>query len=114
MRAVEMDERLARRSRGHWSASELLRAATADGHASLGFPDAGRIAVGQRADLVTLSLTTPRTAGGGPTPETAAFAATAADITQVVAGGRVVHRADESADVGAELERVVSRLWETR
>ena len=114
MRAVEMDERLARRSRGHWSASELLRAATADGHASLGFPDAGRIAVGQRADLVTLSLTTPRTAGGGPTPETAAFAATAADVTQVVAGGRVVHRADESADVGAELERVVSRLWETR
>ncbi len=112
MRALEMDERLAQRSRGHWSAPELLRCATADGHASVGFGDAGRIAVGQRADLVTLDLASPRTAGGGPTAETAAFAATAADITQVVAGGRVVHRAEDAAEVGAELDRVVRRLWE--
>jgi formiminoglutamate deiminase len=111
MRALEMDERLARRSRGHWSAPELIRSATVDGHASLGFPDAGRIAVGQRADLVTLALTTPRTAGGGPSPETIAFAATAADITHVVSGGRVVHRQGDDADVGAELDRVVRRLW---
>jgi cytosine/adenosine deaminase-related metal-dependent hydrolase len=112
MRALEMDERLAQRSRGHWSAPELLRAATVDGHASLGFPDAGRIAVGQRADLVTLDLTTPRTAGAGATPETAAFAATAADVVHVVAGGRVVHRAEDAAEVGAELDRVVRALWE--
>jgi formiminoglutamate deiminase len=111
MRALEMDERLARRSRGHWSAPELLRSATVDGHASLGFPDAGRIAVGQRADLVTLDLTSPRTAGGGPSPETVAFAATSSDITQVVAGGRVVHRQGEEAGVGLELDRVVRGLW---
>jgi formiminoglutamate deiminase len=111
MRALEMDERLARRSRGHWSAPELLTAATTDGHASLGFPDGGRIAVGRRADLVTLDLSSPRTAGGGATPETAAFAATAADVTHVVSGGRVVHRAGDAADVGAELDRVVNRLW---
>ena len=111
MRALEMDERLAQRSRGHWSAPELLRAATLDGHASLGFPDAGRIAVGQRADLVTLALATPRTAGGGPTPETAAFAATAADVIHVVAGGRVVHRAEDAPEVGAELDRVIRGLW---
>ena len=46
MRAVELDERLATRERGHWSADELLRAATYDGHASLGFDGAGRIEVG--------------------------------------------------------------------
>ena len=46
MRAVELDERLATRERGHWSAGELLRAATIDGHASLGYDDAGAIAVG--------------------------------------------------------------------
>ena len=46
MRAVELDERLATRERGHWSAGELLRAATVDGHASLGYDDAGAIAVG--------------------------------------------------------------------
>ena len=111
MRALEMDERLAQRSRGHWSAPELLLAGTIDGHASLGFPDAGRIAVGQRADLVTLDLTTPRTAGGEPTPETAVFAATAADVTHVVAGGRVVHRAEDTVEVGAALDKVIRRLW---
>ena len=87
MRAVELDERLATRQRGHWSAAELLAAATADGHASLGFPDAGRIAVGARADLVTLDLASPRTAGTGAGAETAVFAATAADVVHVVRDG---------------------------
>jgi formiminoglutamate deiminase len=114
MRGVEMHERLARRSRGHWSAAELLRAATADGHASLGFGDAGRIAVGQRADLVTLDLVSPRTAGCGPAAETAMFAATAADVVQVVSGGRVVHRAGDLPEVGATLGEVVGRLWSRR
>ena len=80
MRAVEMHERLATQERGHWSAAELLAAATYDGHASLGFPDAGRIAVGQRADLVTVDLDTWRTRGAGATAEALVFAATAADV----------------------------------
>jgi len=80
MRAVEMHERLATQERGHWSAVELLAAATYDGHASLGFPDAGRIAVGQRADLVNVDLGTWRTRGTGATPDTLVFAATAADV----------------------------------
>jgi formiminoglutamate deiminase len=111
MRALEMDQRLAERSRGHWSAAELLRAATADGHAALGFGDAGRIEVGRRADLVTLDLTSPRTGGCGPAAETVAFAATAADVVHVVSGGRVVHQAGEQAELGAALERVVRQLW---
>ncbi len=83
MRAVEMHERLATQQRGHWSAAELLAAATYDGHASLGFDDAGRIAVGQRADFVTVDLDTWRTRGTGASPETAVFAATAADVREV-------------------------------
>lgn len=83
MRAVEMHERLATQQRGHWSAGELLAAATYDGHASLGFADAGRIAVGQRADLVTVDLDSWRTRGTGATPETLVFAATAADVREV-------------------------------
>ena len=58
MRAVELDERLATQRRGHWTAADLLAAATTDGHASLGFPDAGRIEVGARADLVVLDTAT--------------------------------------------------------
>jgi formiminoglutamate deiminase len=83
MRAVEMHERLATQQRGHWSAAELLAAATYDGHASIGFDDAGRIAVGQRADFVTVDLETWRTRGTGASAETAVFAATAADVSEV-------------------------------
>ncbi len=83
MRAVEMHERLASQQRGHWSAMELLTAATHDGHRSLGFGDAGRIAVGQRAELVAVDLESIRTRGSGPSPETLVFAATAADVIRV-------------------------------
>ena len=83
MRAVEMHERLATQQRGHWSAAELLAAATYDGHASLGFDDAGRIAVGQRADFVTVGLDSWRTRHTGASAETAVFAATAADVREV-------------------------------
>ncbi|MEJ7708245.1 MAG: amidohydrolase family protein [Nocardioidaceae bacterium] len=65
MRAVELDERLGHRQRGHWQSHELLTAATETGHRSLGFADAGRIAPGQWADLVTIDASTPRTAGTG-------------------------------------------------
>ncbi len=80
MRAVELDERLVSQQRGHWAATELLAAATVDGHASLGFDDAGAIAVGRRADLVTVDLGTVRTRGCGATPETLVFAAGGADV----------------------------------
>ena len=114
MRAVELDERLVSRRRGHWRAEDLLRAGTSDGHASLGFGDAGRIAPGARADLVTLDLASPRTAGCGATPETAVYAATSADVAGVVAGGRVLlepgGRPDAERRVGAALAEAVGRL----
>ena len=80
MRAVEMHERLATQQRGHWTAAELLAAATYDGHESLGFVDAGRIAVGQQADLVTVDLDSWRTRGAGATAETLVFAASGEDV----------------------------------
>ncbi len=110
MRALEMDERLARQSRGHWTAAELLAAATTTGHRSLGFPDAGEIAVGARADLVTLDPTTPRTAGTGADEQTAVFAATAADVVQTIADGRVVYTKDEDEAIGAELRAAIERV----
>ena len=90
MRAVELDERLVSRERGHWRAGQLLEAATAVGHASIGFADAGRIAAGQWADLVTFDTGSVRTAGTGAGEETVVFAATSADIAHVVASGRPV------------------------
>jgi formiminoglutamate deiminase len=101
-RAVELDERLASERRGHWSAAELLRAATADGHAALGWPEAGRLRAGAPADLVTLSLDSVRLAGAGADTllESVVFAATAADVTDVVVSGRHVVVAGRHALVG--------------
>ena len=114
MRAVELDERLATRERGHWTASELLTAG-AGGHRSLGLDDAGTIAVGARADLVTLDTRTPRTAGTGADEHTAVFAATAADVTQVVVDGRVVVRQGEQAaaaeETGRDLAAAIEATW---
>ncbi|MFC0037417.1 formimidoylglutamate deiminase [Actinomadura rayongensis] len=91
-RAVELHERLRTGERGHFRASALLAAATWHGHAALGWPSAGRLEPGAHADLVTLRLDSPRTAGCAPSPETAVFAATAADVTTVVASGREIVR----------------------
>jgi cytosine/adenosine deaminase-related metal-dependent hydrolase len=111
MRAVELDERLATRERGHWSAAELVSAATADGHRSLGLADAGRIEVGARADLVTLDTASPRTAGTGAGAATAVFAASAADVVQVVRDGVVVATAGDRHDVGRELDEAMRKVW---
>ena len=106
-RAVELDERLASGVRGSHDAPSLLRAATAQGHQSLGWPEAGRIEPGALADLTTIALDSVRTAGGGPEHaiEMAVFAATAADVHHVVIGGRVVVADGRhvSIDVPAEL-----------
>jgi formiminoglutamate deiminase len=87
-RGVELHERLRTERRGHFTAAELLRAATWAGHTALGWPDAGRIAVGARADLVAVRLDGVRTAGVPPAD--AIWAATAGDVTHVVSDGRLV------------------------
>jgi formiminoglutamate deiminase len=110
-RAVELDERLTTGERGHHSTVGLLRAATEDGHACLGWPSAGRIAPGARADLVTVSLTGVRLAGMDP--ETAldavVFAAAAADVQHVLADGREIVRDGRHAsiDVSPELHEAI-------
>jgi len=112
-RALELDERLRSRTRGHWTAAQLLRAATEDGHACLGWPDAGRLEVGALADLTTVALDSVRTAGPPPRlgAETAVFAATAADVRHTVVGGRHVVRDGQHQlidDVPAALAAAIS------
>jgi cytosine/adenosine deaminase-related metal-dependent hydrolase len=117
-RCVERHERLARQVRGTHRVADLLAALTTRGHDSLGWPDGGRLTVGEAADLVTVDLTSVRTAGCGGDPEVAlaaaVYAATASDVRHVVAGGRVVvsdgtHR---SLDVARELSNAVAAVRE--
>ncbi|MFE9333490.1 formimidoylglutamate deiminase [Streptomyces sp. NPDC006925] len=93
-RALELDERLASRTRGHWTAGQLLRAATAGGHTALGRPEAGRLETGAPADFTTVALDSVRTAGpvARLAAETTVFAATSADVRHTVVGGRQVVR----------------------
>ncbi|MFF4576268.1 formimidoylglutamate deiminase [Streptomyces sp. NPDC001410] len=114
-RAMELNERLRSRTRGHWTASALLRAATADGHAALGWTDAGTIEPGALADLTTIALDSVRTAG--PLPglgaETAVFAASAADVRHTIVGGRQVVRDGVHAlvpDVPSALAEAIDAL----
>lgn len=91
-RAVELDERLRTGSRGHFTTARLLAHGTAIGHTALGRPDAGRIEAGQLADLVTVRLDSVRLAGTLPrlAAESAVFAASPADVSHVMVGGRTV------------------------
>ncbi|MCX5373347.1 formimidoylglutamate deiminase [Streptomyces sp. NBC_00015] len=114
-RAMELNERLRTRTRGHWTAAALLRAASADGHAALGNPDAGTLETGAAADFTTIALDSVRTAGPVPRlgAETAVFAATAADVRHTVVAGRHVVRDGAHTlvpDVPQALARAVAAL----
>ncbi|HEY0317285.1 MAG TPA: formimidoylglutamate deiminase [Solirubrobacterales bacterium] len=113
-RAIELDERLAGGERGNHPASALMRAATADGQAALGWPEGGAIEAGKLADLVNLDGSGVRLAG--ITQEKAlsmiVFAAGAGDVSNVVVGGNLVVRdgAHVSLDVEAELRDAIGTL----
>lgn len=112
VRGLESHERLRTLHRGNFRPDELLSALT--GHASLGWPDAGTIAVGARADLVAVRADSVRTAGVDPAQ--LLFAATAADVDTVyVDGQRIVHEGRHRlGDVGRLLNEAIRPLWEAQ
>jgi formiminoglutamate deiminase len=114
-RAVELDERLASGERGLHDAAGLMRAACEDGHACLGWPDAGRIEPGARADLVTVWLDGVQLAGSSPeyALDSVVFAGSARDVRHVFVDGReiVADGRHTNIDVG-ELHEAVLRVTE--
>lgn len=87
-RALEHNERLRTGERGRFTPAELVGALT--NHASIGWPEAGRIEVGAPADFTAVRLDSVRTAGAEP--EQSILTATASDVAVVVVGGKVVAR----------------------
>ncbi len=111
-RALELDERLVTGVRGSHSPPELLSAATRGGYESLGWHEGGVIEAGALADLVAVRLDGVRLAG---TPvdhaiESVVFAGAAADVTDVMMGGRFVVRDGRhvALDVSRELDTAVA------
>ncbi len=111
-RALELDERLATGVRGQHSAEDLLLAATANGYESLGWAGGGVIGVGGLADLVVVRRDGVRLAGVpvADLVSTLVFAGAAADVRDVIVGGRFVvrHGRHVSIDVPAELAAAVA------
>jgi cytosine/adenosine deaminase-related metal-dependent hydrolase len=114
VRALELDQRLVTGRRGLHSAESLLASATTAGATSLGWDGRG-LAVGAPADFTTVALDSPRTAGA--TAKTAiehlVFAATAADVTDVVVDGTPVVEGGRHLrieDVGRALGDAISEL----
>ena len=111
-RGLEMGERLRTGARGAFSAGQLMGALTADGQRSLGWTDAGEIAVGRRADLTSIRLDSVRTAGVDPGQ--VLFAASAADVHSVVVDGEpvVTGGAHRLGDVAELLTSAIRPLYE--
>ena len=113
-RAIELDSRLIEEERGIVEPGDLLAAAAANGMAALGW-DAGVLAAGRLADFVTVRLDTTRTAGADPhSIASAVFAASAADVSDVVIGGRPVVESGvhlAHPELASELAASIAALW---
>jgi len=108
-RGVEMHERLVERRRGRFAPADLLEMLTR--HDRIGWPDAGRLEPGRRADLVAVRLDSARTAGCDPAQ--VLFAATAADVDTVLVDGRPVVSGGKHmlGDIGPLLAEAIEAAW---
>jgi formiminoglutamate deiminase len=109
-RGMEMHERLVSRRRGRFDPDGLLDVLTR--HDRIGWPDAGHLAVGRRADLVAVRLDSVRTAGCDPAQ--ILFAAGAADVDTVIVDGCSVVQDGRHVlgDVGALLAKAIEDAWQ--
>jgi formiminoglutamate deiminase len=107
LRGVELHERLATGQRGRFTPAELVKIGSESGYSSLGWPDGGRIADGALADFVVVRSDSVRTTGVHP--DQVAYAATAADIDQVVIAGQTIVR-DGQHQLGSAARLLASAL----
>jgi formiminoglutamate deiminase len=108
-RGVEMHERLSSHRRGRFAPTGLLDMLT--GHDRIGWPDAGHLVSGRRADLVAVRLDSVRTAGCDPAQ--VIFAAGADDVDTVLVDGRAVVRDGRHVlgEVGHLLRDAIEDAW---
>lgn len=108
-RGIELHERLRTGLRGTLSPAAVVDALTTTGHAALGWPEAGRLAVGAPADLVAVDTSSVRTAGTDPAQ--IVMTAGAADVRTVVVGGRTV--VDDGRHVLGDIGELLGRALQT-
>ena len=113
-RAVELGQRVLTYRRGLHSTPTLASIATANGYRALGWKDGGVIGPGRPADFTTVKLDSVRLAGidTGNALDAVVFAASSADVHNLVVAGRpvVVGGAHVSIDVSAELDSAIAKV----
>ena len=107
LRGLEMHERLATGERGRFTPGDLIMIASEDGYRSLGWADGGRIADGTPADFVVVRSDSVRTTGARP--DQIAYAASGADVDQVVVAGHRIVR-DGQHQLGSPARLLESAL----
>jgi formiminoglutamate deiminase len=107
-RGLEMHERLSSGHRGRFTVGELVEALAPAGHAALGWPDGGQLAVGAPADLVCLRLDSLRTAGA--LPAQVPLVAAGGDVDTVVVSGRTIVAGGRHVLLEPDGERGIARL----
>ncbi len=97
------------------SLAEVDRAATEVAAAALGFPNAGKIAVGADADFILVNLNTPAFAGGGDADANFIYAADSASVDTVACAGRILMQGGKvpgEAELFAAAREAARRLQE--
>ena len=114
LRSIELHQRLQTLERGGHQPADLLAAGTINGYRTLGWADGGTLTVGAPADFTSVRLDSVRTVGSAPDTLLASvlFSATAADVTHVVIGGRMVveNGAHVRIDTTAALDRAIAAV----
>lgn len=109
LRGLEMDQRLARQSRGQFRPAELVSAGTR--HEALGWPGVGVLRPGAAADLVVVAMDSVRTTGAEP--DGIPLCATASDVRDVMVAGNWVVRDGRHQQVenpAAELAKAIGEV----
>ncbi len=113
IRAIESHQRLVTNVRGVHSPTELLRAGSSDGYASIGW-NGGILSAGAVADLVVIDPSSVRLVGSnGDDVASLVFGASAPDISHVMVDGSWVVRDGfhVSIDVPRALTTSIDSLW---
>jgi formiminoglutamate deiminase len=111
LRGIEMHERLVTGERGRFTPADLIMIASVAGYRSVGWPEGGRIADGALADFVVVRSDSVRTTGARP--DQIAYAATAADVDQVVVSGQAIVRGGQHR-LGAPARLLTAALDQLR
>jgi formiminoglutamate deiminase len=113
-RAVELGARILTNRRGMHPTEALAAIATVNGYRSLGWKDGGAIRPGYLADFTSIRLDPVRLAGidAPHILDAVIFAASGADVHNLVVGGRpvVVGGAHVSVDVAGELDSAIAKV----